>query len=333
MPPAELSADLNIETHAYPLSPTVQTELVRLLRTEWTHTDYNWVEAMHGDYSEALVIASVIIRCRGTAVSTATIHFARDRPQTAVLGSVLTHPNHRRRGFGGHSIELALSLAEDAGCQVCLLGTAMKPRNIYQRHGFVWQNGAIMRRAFGTGAFEADYFAPHQPAAIRAANWGDLPGLTLLLAQPLAIACVDYLRGLMSPRHATAERCLSNFPVLWYDTAARNGMLAMLAEPDTGRIFGFGSVTRSPGPARRHTASLDFAAHENYESSMPALLAHLLDGCRSHGIQRAHVCIADGDTSKLACLRQHGFREAARLPGALHLGDGLRDVLVLEKPL
>ena len=250
MPSAELSADLNVETLAYPLTPAVQTELVRLLRTEWTHTDYSWGEAMHGDYSEALVISSIIIRLQGAAVATATIHFARNRPETAVLGSVLTHPNYRGRGLAGHAVDLAVSLAAAAGCRVCLLGTTRRPRNVYLKHGFAWQNGAIMRRGFGTDAFEANYFAPHQPAAIRAANWGDLPGLTLLLAQPLAVACVDYLRGLMSARHSTAERCLSNFPVLWYDTAAQNGMLAMLAEPDSGRIFGFGSVTRAPGPAR-----------------------------------------------------------------------------------
>lgn len=331
MPLAELSSDLEFETLAYPLSPAVQSELVRLLRTEWTHSDYNWIEAMHGDYSEALVIASVLVRRRGNVVATATIHFARRRPEIAVLGSVLTHPDHRRQGLAGSAIERALALAAEAGCQVCLLGTTMKPRNIYHQHGFGWQNGVVMRRCFGPADFEQDYFASGRSVTIRAANWGDLPGSAFLLAQPLGTASLDYLRGLMSGRYSPAERCLSSFPVLWYDTAARDGMLSVLVEAAAGRIYGIGSITRAPGPARRHTANLDFAAHENYEANLPGLLTHLLDGCSERRIQEVHACIADGDASKLACLRERGFRDVGRLPATLRLGNAFRDVLLLSK--
>ncbi len=330
---AELSADLTFETHAYPLPPAVQAELVALLRTEWTRTDYDWIEAMHGDYGAALVIASALVRCRGAAVATATVHFASDRPEVAVLGGVVTHPAHRRRGLAGQAIERALALAEDAGCRVCLLGTTMRPRNVYHEHGFAWHNGAVMRRAPGNDTFEQTYFAADQSVEIRKADWGDLPGLSLLLAQPLALGCLDYLRGLMSGNVSPLERCLSNFPVLWYATSAQDGAFSMLAEPVTGRIFGFGTVTRAPGPARRHTATVDLAVHENYSAHMEALLAHLLDGCRKLGVQQAHAFVADGDRVKLDCLREQGFRDTARLPAALRLSGGFCDAVMLGKSL
>src|SRR5262245_7045678 len=125
------STDLAVEVLTYPLSPDRQIELVSLLRTEWAYADYNWIEAMQGDYSEHLIIASVLVREGGTAVATATIHFARHGPETAVIGSVLTHPARRGRGLAGRAINAALALAEDAGCKVCLLGTTTRPRNVY----------------------------------------------------------------------------------------------------------------------------------------------------------------------------------------------------------
>lgn len=328
MPAAELRADFPMEILAYPLTPAVQTELIQLLRTAWTQTDYNWTEAMGGDYSESLVIATVLGRRGGTAVATATIHFARHRPEVAVLGNVLTHPDHRGQGLAGRTIARALQLAAEAGCRVCLLGTTMRPRNLYQDHGFAWHGGAVMRCALGAGTLETSYFAAGQSAAVRPAHWGDLPGLTLLLAQTLAGACPDFPRGLVSGRHANAERCLSNFPILWYETAARDGVLAVLAENETHRVFGFGSVTRAPGPARRHTATLDFSTHQDYTAHLPSLLTHLLDACRAGGVQRAFAYVADSDTSKHECLRSSGFGETARLPGAMYLGETYRDAIV-----
>jgi hypothetical protein len=81
---------LTLAVLPYPLSLPVQTELIQLLRTQWTRTDYDWLEAMHGDYSERLVITSVLARRDGQAIATATVHFARGRPEVAVLGGVLT---------------------------------------------------------------------------------------------------------------------------------------------------------------------------------------------------------------------------------------------------
>ncbi len=326
-------ADLTLESLHYPLTPATQSELIRLLRTEWTRTDYDWLEAMSGDYGEALAITSVLARRQGEPLATGTVHFTRQHPEIAVIGGVLTHRNHRDRGLAGRVLEVVLAHVQKAGCKVCLLGTARKPHNVYAHHGFAWQNGSVMRKTFDAPGFESDYFAADQPAKIRPANWGDLPGLTLLVTQPVATVCLDYPRGLLSGRYVTLERCLSNFPALWYETAARGGLLAVLAGPKTGRVFGCGSLTRSPGAGRSHTAVIDFATHDNYETQLPELLAHLLAGARELGIRQVQAGIAAGDETKLCALRAAGFSEIARLPAALKLNRETQDVILLGRPL
>ena len=326
-------ADFELEVLAYPLTRARQEELIGLLRTEWTRTDYSWIEAMGGDYSAALEIVSVMVRHAGAAVATATIHFSRHQPEVAVLGSVLTHPDYRGHGLAGRAIERSLSLASAAGCRVCLLGTTMRPRNLYHDHGFEWAGGAVMRRTLNAGSLEREYFAAQQAVELRPGDWGDLPGFTLLLAQPLPVTCVDYPRGLMSGRYGNAERCLSNFPQLWYGTADQDGILVMLATPAERRILGAGSVTRGAGPARRHTATIDFAAHEHYIAHLPGLVRHLTERSQTLGLRRLFACVGEDDALKRECLRETNFVETARLPEALCLPDASRDVLVFTRPL
>ena len=325
-------ADLQLDILPYPLATAAQRELTDLLRTEWTSTDYDWSEAMRGDYSAHLAITSVLGRRQGTPLATATVHFARLRPEVAVIGNVLTLRRHRDQGLAGRVIEAVLALARTAGCQVCLLGTARNPHNVYLHHGFAWVNGTVMRRPLGADDFEQACFTPGQPAVLRAAHWGDLPGVTLLAAQPVGTVWLDAPRALFSGRYFPAERCLSNFPVLWYATAARGGLLAVLAGPDNSRVFGFGSVTLAAGGART-AATIEFATHDNYTTHLPALLAHLLQGCRARGLQQAEARVAAGDEAKLSCLRAAGFVVTDRQTGALNLGGSPADVLQLARTL
>jgi GNAT superfamily N-acetyltransferase len=325
--------ELTLEARTYPLPPATQAELIQLWRTEWHRTDYDWLEALNGDYSEHLVITSVLGRYQGEPVATATVLYAQQQPQVALLGNVLTHHTFRRQGFAGQVIEAALAVARGVGCAACFLGTQARPRNVYLQHGFVWHTGVVMRKTLREESFERSYFAAGQPAAIRAAHWGDLPGVTLLVVQPLATACLDYPRGLLSGRYAPVERCVSNFPVLWHDTVLRGGTLSVLAEPQKGRIFGFASVTRGPGPARRHTAVIELVAEDHYEAHLPAMLEHLLHYCRECGVQDVEVYVTDGDTAKARSVSEAGFTPVARLSGAIRLSDGTRDVVFLRKRL
>ncbi|MBS0662990.1 MAG: GNAT family N-acetyltransferase [Verrucomicrobia bacterium] len=319
-----------LELLPYPLAPKVQQELVRLLRTEWTRTDYDWIEAMNGDYSEHLAITSVIARRAREPLATATIHFPRHHAEVAVIGGVLTHRDHRDRGLASRMLELLLARAEAAGCKVCLLGTARSPHNVYKKHGFAWHNGRVMRRGFGSGDLEPRYFAADQTASCRDAHWGDLPGVTLLAAQPLTTLGLDFPRGLFSSRFHPAERCLSNFPVLWYDTVTRGGAMLVLAHPGNGRVFGFGTLTVAPGAVRRHTATVDFTAHDHYLAHLPALLRHLLAAGRTRHVHRFEAWVLAKDGAKLQALQDAGFTEVARRREQVRGARGACDVLLLE---
>lgn len=317
MPTTELPVDLHLETHPYPLVPDAQQELIQLLRTEWNRTDYDWLEAMNGDYGSNLAITSIVARRRGEAVATATVHHHRTCPEAAVLGGVLTRRQHRGHGIGGRVVAAALAVAQRAGCVLCLLGTAKSPTNLYSRNGFDWIRGSVMRRALTPADAVPDIFAPEQATTLRAADWGDLPGLTLLAAQPLATACLDFPRGLFSSRYVSPERCLSNFPVLWYDTVVRGGALQVVEGAQAGRVLGFGSISRGAGSGRRHTGTIDLCLHDAHVHLQPELLASLLDQCRVLGLSQVDAWVAGLDEAKQDCLRDAGFVEQARLPSAL----------------
>ncbi len=107
----------------------------------------------------------------------------------------------------------------------------------------------------------------------------------------------------------------------------------MITGTDTRRVFGFGSITRGPGPTRRHTAAIDFAAHENYERLLPDLVTHLVDGCRELGIRQVFAWVAETDKIKLSCLQEKSFGETARLRAAVSLDDVDRDIVVLAASL
>jgi L-amino acid N-acyltransferase YncA len=156
-----------------------------------------------------------------------------------------------------------------------------------------------------------------------------LPGLTLFVAQPHPGVTLDYSRGLVSRTHRELERCLSNFPVLWYDTVAKGGLFAVLGATGGGRIFGFGTVTRASGAARRHEATLEVCVHENYAERQSELFASLLAACRSRGVERVHAFVPAQNEAGLAAFKREKFIVTGRLPDALHLNNGPADVVTL----
>jgi len=329
----DLFPDLQLETLHYPIAPAVQQETIALWRTEWARTDYDWIEALNGDYSEHLVIATVLARREGRAVATATVHYRRENPDVAVLGSVLTLRAFRGAGLGGRVVSAAIDEAVAAGCAVCLLGTARNPRNVYLKHGFNWLHGTAMSRDLRPDEAAEKRFFPGQQTRIRVANWGDLPGLALLAMQPLATRCFDYPRGLFSGRYLPAERCLSNFPVLWSETVTKGGSLLVVEGAVGGRILGFGSVTPNAGVGRRHVSTLDFVVHDSQLDRQAALVGTLLEAARAAGAQRANAWVLAADEGKRSCLLAAGFGEAARFLSAVRLTAGAEAVVVLERAL
>ena len=177
---------MEMTRHVYPAAQAEQQELIGLWRSEWSRTDYDWLEALHGDYSETLTIVALVARVDRQPVATATVIFAKKLPEVCLLGNVVTLKPFRGQGIGEAVTNFAVSCGFEAGCQVAYLGSSRMHDNVYERNGFERLAGCIMRRpAPGDGRCETNLFASGQKSEIRSAVWGDMPGLVSLLTQPL----------------------------------------------------------------------------------------------------------------------------------------------------
>lgn len=335
-PSSREKAPLEILRLEYPLVASEQAELIQLWRTEWKRTDYDWVDALNGDYSSDLTLTTFLGRVDQQAAATATLLHARREPDIALLSSVVTDPNHRGKGFGGRVVDAAIEAAINAGCHVCYLGSSARPpHNVYVRHGFSPYAGNVMRRDMTekNADFEQRRFAPNQKTTLRSANWGDLPGVACLLAQPLSCVVIDFPRGLLSARWAPPQRCVSGFTVVWYDVASRNGSMAVLAGESEHRIMGFGTITPGVGSTRKHAATLEFAAHDHYQAENRQLVCWLVEQARRQEISILHAYVAQTDRHKTEMLCEEGFRSVAVVARQLRFDGHEMDVVLMEKKL
>lgn len=322
---------ITLTEHPYPLPPAEQFELIGLWRSEWSRTDYDWLEALNGDYSETLETISVVARIDGRPVATATVSFAKHAPETCLIGNVVTLAAFRGHGLARGVTEAAVELGFRAGCTAAFLGSSQHEGNVYERCGFSRLAGSIMRRPAPGYVETGAEFETGQPAGIRPAVWGDMPGFVRFLTEPQATVVIDYEHGLIAMAHAEPLRCVSAFAVLHDDAARRNGAMLVLAAGN--RVLGVGTVTPGPKGAGAHRAKIDFATHENYAPRLDELLARLLADAASREVSIIETLIAETDRSKLEVLSRAGFEPIATLPGHLRLRHGYTDVLQLERRL
>ena len=326
MSPVELTR------HPYPLDPAGQQELIALWRSEWTRTDYDWLEALNGDYADTLQTISVVARIEGRAVATATVNFPRHSPETCLIGNVVTLAGFRGRGLAAQITDAAVALGFAAGCSLAFLGSSRQGGNVYERCGFTRLAGSIMRRAAPGFTDTGGEFAAGQPVDIRAAQWGDMPGFVRLVTQPMTDSVIDYPRGLLSIAHADPVRCVSAFPVVHAEITSHGGAMLVLAARDSPRILGLATLT--PGPAgRKHRAIVDLAVHANYTACRDDMAARLLAEAASRNLEHLDAVVATADTGKLDALTRAGFRPVATLPGHLRLRAGFANAVQLERRL
>ena len=320
-----------ITQHVYPAEPAEQQDLIRLWRSEWSHTDYDWVAALHGDYSTTLTIVSLIARVDGRPVASATVNFAKKSPEVCLLGNVVTLEPFRRQGVGVALTNAAVDYGFQSGCQVAYLGSSRLRGNVYERSGFKRLAGYIMRRsASESGCCEGKWFEAGQATTIRSAVWGDMPGLVSLLVQPLQSAVIDYPRGLMSIKYADPVRCVSAFAVVHDQVEQRGGVMLILASRKGSRVFGLGTLTPDPAPGREHRAVVDVTTHDEYHKHMGEMLNRLHEEAVHRDIKVLRACVAAGDTVKASALSQAGFQLVVRRSDHFRIRRGTQDALLME---
>lgn len=323
---------LQTSAWTYPIGPDQQQRLIALLRTEWRQTDFDWLQAMNGDYSETLTIRSVVGCIDGVDVGTASIYYAKDQPEVSLLGNVLTHRDFRRLQIAQQLTDFCVQSSFETGCRVTYLGTTRSPRCVYLNCGFDWVSGGVMRRpAPGAEEVEAELFAANQSTTIREANWGDLPGVALLVAQPSDALVIDYPRGILSPSFASMGRCVSNFPVIWYDVANSGGTMCVLSGDKPGRVLGFGSLTPGMGQGRRHLAVIEITTHDSYRNQARRLMKWLSEKALQKRIQVLQAHVASHDQYKAELFHDAGFRPVAELDKQLCIGDRVFSAFIYQR--
>lgn len=322
---------MEVVQHTYPIAPADRMGIIELLQQEWARTDVDWLQSMRGAYSQTLRTRVALARVGGDAVATASIAFACERPQVGVVEDVMTREDFRGLGIAAALTEGLVQRAWEAGCRVVYLGNSPRQDSVYEKIGFRRLFGAVMRRpAPGESEPEEDFFAPGQQATVRPANWGDLPGVACLMAQPMENLCLDFLRGLVSPRYAPPLRCVSNFTSLWYGVEAVGGSMLTLEGDGPHRVLGLGTLTPGSAPLRGHSAVIDALAHDNYPQGVRDLLHRLVETARQKGIALLQAYAAASDSAKVEHLRSVGLTPVATLPEAIRLNGRPVDVTLLQ---
>jgi L-amino acid N-acyltransferase YncA len=157
-----------------------------------------------------------------------------------------------------------------------------------------------------------------------------MPGVSALFTRPYEALAGDYGRGMFSVRYADQERCVSNFPHIYYDVLARAGSCQVLIGRTAHRVLGLASITPIDAGARRHVGQLEVMTHENLHAHGPALLQATAKAGRARGMQRAVAYVPTMDTAKRQWLRDAGATKVGVLHGQVQLKDQSVDVEVFE---
>ena len=124
----DLSGLLELYTH---LHDNPMPELDNGLRRLWNGilSDQNH-HILVGELMEKLVCSCVVI---------IVPNLTRGQRPYALIENVITHPNHRKKGYASKVLAAASKLAEDAGCYKIMLLTGAKEEStlhFYEQAGF-----------------------------------------------------------------------------------------------------------------------------------------------------------------------------------------------------
>lgn len=311
---------LAVKVLRYPLSAADQAKVIELWRTEWEETGFEWLPWINGVYASALVTETAIAFHQDTAVATATVCWPRKDPEICVVMNVLTRKGFRGRGIANQLTDLVVNRGFRSGCTAAYLGNTPTKHSVYEDCDFVRIAGVFMRRTKpGAANLESSLFSGHQKTSVRAANWGDIPGVAALVAHPLETFLMDYPRGLVSSKYLAPERGLTQFSAVWYGSRRAGGDMHVLTGATAHRILGFGSFTPGLGAVKNFLAHVDFLCHDAYRDQAPLLLQSLIRAGKANTFLRElRLITAVSDEWKRQCASDCGFGEAMEIPEQLH---------------
>ncbi len=326
-------SELQIYKLQCPVEPALRGPVTAILNTEWPNGDFYWNESMAGDYADSLTVVMCPAMREGRWVGNATVAFAANSPEVGAVCDVMTHPDARGLGVARAATQAVTCHAVECGARAVYLGTerAGSAQRVYQRIGFEWFHGGVMRHLSAHGQdFDETYFASGQRTSTRAAEWGDLPGVSALFGQPYAMLAGDCARGLFSPARTFHGRCVSVFPYIYYDVLAKAGSCRVLVGQTPHRILGLATMTPIDTAYRRHVGVLDVMTQDRFAEDGPRLLRDTIDSARQTGMRRGVAYVPSTDTLKAQWVRDQGGRSVGTMPEQIKLDEGSIDVEIFE---
>ncbi len=324
---------LEIQALEAPLPTGMRQASTELLRSEWAQGDLRWEEGLAGDYADSLRLIACMGRREGEWVGNATTAFAVRQPELGVICDVATRREQRGLGIAGMLMQTAIDQFHRYSNGPLYLGAHRggAAERVYRRLGFDWFHGGVMRRLPDAApGFDQIHFAPDQSSTVRPVEWGDLPGVSALLTRPYELVAGDLVHGMLSPRYANQERCVSIFPTIRYDVLARNGVCLSLVGEAPHRILGLASLTPLDRASRRHVGMLEIMTHEAYYEQGSGLLRATLGAGRERGIERAVVYVPVTDQPKVRWLDALSARRVGLLPTHVKLTHKQVDAEIYE---
>jgi GNAT superfamily N-acetyltransferase len=267
----------------------------------------------------------------GAVVATAWTMTPAADPRVGTMGEVYTDAHWRGRGLAPAVCAALLERFDAAGGQLMFLATGNpSAARIYARLGFRPYPRGLMRRDASTAeTFDGAWFA-RSAVTVRAVAWGDAPRLVALYAAPNPWRSACWMQGLYSASVVTHDRCNSLVKHTWQSTRA-GAWLAMAN--DEGAIVGSGPMEPRGNEKAVLGADIDVFVHPAFARDADVLLAAMLAEARARGWRWLRAELGEGEAAKRAVFEASGFREVARLPDALQIGEVREAVLVLVADL
>ena len=251
-------------------------------------------------------------------------------PEVGLVEFVSTANEHRRKGVGTVLLrQLIDSFETNGGLALYLCTTNPVAGQLYENCGFDYFIGDGMRYLSATaGDFDARYLTREGDAIAREADWGDLPGATVLFCHPHpSWEIKEYLS------HCFREtRFEGHYVKLMRRVEEDRGVIIVL-ENRRKRVVGCAVIERLPTFQQQHLGQLSFRIAPEYNDQATELLEAA--GARAYGIGISvlQTYVSDEDSDAGSMLEEAGFEREAVLPGRLRTAGGLTGIAVYGREL
>ena len=282
-------------------------------------------DLLAGRMSDTLNVRYYVAKSGGEVVGSMGCYTPRKTRSVGLVEFVETDERHRRKGIASILLgRLIAGFRSEVGKALLLCTTNPIAGSLYEKHGFWYTVGdGMMYVSPDAPDFPDEYLSHTGTASVREAEWGDLPGASLLYNNPEPDWLIkDYLTG--SFRDTRFER---HFTQLMYGSGEDRGAVLVLESP-ANSVVGIAAFHRVDSYYEQHVADFSFRVCPAYYAQADELLNQALQRADDLSVDILQARIADVDGGQKKLISRAGFSETARLPGLLRDGDLSIDVLI-----